>query len=77
MAYKVLNTFREKEHDDHVYQKDDSYPVEGYKATKKRVEFLQKKNEEYDGMVFLETPKEKEDDKEEKQESGKKSSDKK
>lgn len=74
--FKVLNTFREKEHDDHIYEKGQMYPAEGYKATKKRVEFLQKENEEFDGMVFLETPKEtgKKDDE---KETGKKSSDKK
>ena len=73
MAYKVLNTFREKEHDDHVYKKGHTYPAKGFKETKKRVEFLQKKHEEY-GVAFLETP---EPTEEPKKETSKKSSDKK
>lgn len=77
MRYKVLNTFREKEHDDHVYKKGQLYPAEGYEATKKRVEYLQQKNDEFDGKIFLETPKEEDDKKDEKKESGKKSDDKK
>lgn len=77
MEFKVLNTFREKEHDGHIYEEGQMYPAEGYKATKKRVEYLQKENEEFDGMVFLETPKETDDKKDDKKDSGKKSSDKK
>lgn len=80
-TYKVLHTFREKEHDDHVYEKGHTYPAKGYKATKKRVEFLQQKNKDFDNKIFLETPKEadvkKADKKEEKKETGKKSSEKK
>ncbi len=77
---KVLNTFREKEHDDHVYEEGQMYPAEGYKATKKRVEFLQKKNDEFDGKIFLETPKESDKtdgEKDEKKDTTKKSDDKK
>lgn len=59
MAYKVLNTFKEKEHDNHIYEEGHIYPAEGYEADEKRVEFLQKKHEEYD-VKFLETPKAKE-----------------
>lgn len=55
MTYKVLNTFKENEHDGFVYQEGKSYPKEGYKADPKRVEFLQKKHPEY-GVAFLETP---------------------
>ncbi len=74
---KVLNTFREKEHDDHVYEEGQMYPAEGYKATKKRVEFLQKKNDAFDGKIFLETPKETNGKKEEKKDTTKKSDEKK
>ena len=77
---KVLNTFREKEHDNHVYEKNDQYPAEGYKATKNRVEYLQKENDEFDGKIFLETPKESDKTdgkKEEKKDTVKKSDDKK
>lgn len=75
MAYPVLNTFKETEHDGHVYQKGATYPAEGFKETKKRVEFLQKKHKKY-GVPFLGTPKpEKKDD--DKKEIGEKSGDKK
>ena len=56
MTYKVLNTFKEKEHGGTVYQKGDVYPKDGFEANAKRVEFLQKKHPEY-GVAFLETPK--------------------
>ena len=74
---KVLNTFREKEHDDHIYEEGQMYPAKGYKATKKRVEFLQKANKDFDNKIFLETPKQEEKPKDEKKESGEKSDDKK
>lgn len=71
MAYKVLNTFKEKEHDNHIYEEGHIYPAEGYKADEKRVEFLQKKHEEYD-VKFLETPKVKDSKGESNKESDKK-----
>ncbi|MEG0450127.1 MAG: hypothetical protein RR595_09740 [Lysinibacillus sp.] len=37
---KVVNTFREKEHENHIYNAGDVYPVTGYKATDERVKFL-------------------------------------
>ena len=52
MSHKVLNTFKEKEHDNTVYKAGELYPKEGFKSTKKRVEFLQKKHLEY-GVAFL------------------------
>lgn len=77
MEYKVLNTFREKDHDSHLYEKGKKYPAKGYKTTKKRVEFLQQENEEFDGMIFLETPEEAGNKETEKKEAGEKSADKK
>ena len=73
MSYKVLTTFREKEHGGHVYEKGKPYPADGYKATKKRVEFLQQKHKEF-GVAFLESPKE-EPKKEEPEKEAKKKSD--
>lgn len=37
---KVVNKFKEKEHEDHVYHPGDPYPAEGFEATPERVEFL-------------------------------------
>ncbi|MDZ5712244.1 hypothetical protein [Jeotgalibacillus haloalkalitolerans] len=37
---KVLVTFKEKFHNDHVYRKGEPYPAEGFKADPERVKFL-------------------------------------
>ncbi|MCT6814794.1 MAG: hypothetical protein M3043_00150 [Lysinibacillus fusiformis] len=50
--YEVINRFKEEIHDDHVYEIDDPYPVEGKKLIKARAEFLTKVHEEY-GVAFL------------------------
>lgn len=56
MGYKVINKFREK-HDNHrLYEVGDPYPFndEGYKPTKKRLEYLSKPNPKFNGVAFLE-----------------------
>lgn len=59
--YKVVRRFKETKHDGHVYEVGDSYPKEGSKATKTRLEELStKKNKEE--QIFIEevAPKDKE-----------------
>lgn len=56
MSYKVLSRFREKHHDNTVYEAGDPYPKEGFKADAKRVSFLQKKHSVY-GVRFLDEKK--------------------
>lgn len=51
--YKVINRFKEKNHDDHIYEVNDPYPAEGKKLIKARAEFLTKVHEEY-MVAFLE-----------------------
>ncbi|CAM4392369.1 hypothetical protein BAMA_15440 [Bacillus manliponensis] len=53
MAYKVLNDFIEKEHDNKFYRKGETYPKEGFKMVAKRVSFLQSIHPEYN-VAFLE-----------------------
>lgn len=53
MAYKVLNDFIEKEHDNTFYKKGDMYPKEGFKEIARRVKFLQSIHPEYQ-VAFLE-----------------------
>ena len=45
--YKVLNTFKESFHKDHIYTAGDKYPADGFEADPKRVEFLQNTHHEY------------------------------
>lgn len=35
--YKVIKRFREVKHDNHIYEVNDYYPVEGKRATKARI----------------------------------------
>lgn len=51
--YKVINRFQEKNHDGHVYEVGDIYPVDGKKLVKARAESLTKVHSDY-GVVFLE-----------------------
>ncbi|WP_445479167.1 hypothetical protein ACULLL_01690 [Lysinibacillus irui] len=51
--YKVINRFKEKNHDDHIYEVNDSYPAEGKRLIKARAEFLTKVHAEYK-VAFLE-----------------------
>jgi hypothetical protein len=52
MAYKVINTFLEKNHENLVYNKGDVYPSEGFEADPKRVTFLRSKRNKYK-IAFL------------------------
>lgn len=45
--YKVIKMFRETEHDGHIYNIGDVYPVEGKKADAKRVKLLQGNKNKY------------------------------
>jgi len=51
--YKVINRFKEINHDGHIYEVGDVYPGENNKLVKSRAEFLCKKHPEY-GVAFLE-----------------------
>lgn len=58
MKCKVLNDFREKNHDNTFYTVGDTYPKDGFKAGAKRVSYLQDIHPEY-GVRFLDdAPKE-------------------
>ena len=56
--YKVINRFQEKNHDDHIYEVGDVYPVEGKRLNKLRADFLTKVHSVY-GHAFLEFVEEK------------------
>lgn len=45
--YKVLETFIEKDHEQHKYIKGHNYPADGFKAVKKRVTELQGNKNKY------------------------------
>ncbi|EJW14160.1 hypothetical protein M5X00_29440 [Paenibacillus alvei] len=49
---KVVNQFREKDHDDHIYEAGDVYPAEGYKTNLERIEFLANVHPQYK-KIFL------------------------
>ncbi|MCM3454407.1 hypothetical protein M3685_10670 [Heyndrickxia oleronia] len=57
MPYKVINDFRDKENNNIIYRKGDTYPVEGYKPSKKRITELSKEHPEH-RLVFIEEVKE-------------------
>ena len=59
--YKVVRRFKEEKHDGHVYEVGDSYPKEGSRATKARLEELATKKNKYE-QIFIEevAPKDKE-----------------
>jgi len=50
--YKVINRFKETNHDDHIYEVGDNYPADGKKLVKARAEALMEVHEEY-GVAFL------------------------
>ncbi|EWG08898.1 hypothetical protein [Cytobacillus firmus] len=50
--YEVINDFYEKHHKNTLYKKGDTYPKDPYKADPKRVEYLQKDENDYK-MPFL------------------------
>lgn len=50
--YKVINRFKEKNHNDYVYEVGDIYPVEGKKLVKKRADELIQVHPQY-GVAFL------------------------
>lgn len=51
--YKVVREFKETKHDGHVYVVGDSYPKEGEKATKARLEELSTTKNKYK-KVYIE-----------------------
>lgn len=50
--YKVINRFKEKNHDGHIYEIGDNYPADGKKLVKSRAEALTEFHREY-GVAFL------------------------
>ena len=50
--YKVINRFKEKNHDGHMYEVGDNYPANGKKLVKARAEALTEVHKEY-GVAFL------------------------
>ncbi|MED4887767.1 hypothetical protein [Lysinibacillus fusiformis] len=50
--YKVINRFKEKNHDGHIYEVGDNYPADGKKLVKTRAEALTEIHKEYD-VAFL------------------------
>lgn len=57
--YKVIRRFHDTKNIDHVYDVGDTYPVDGYKATRTRINELLKGNNAY-GQIYLEEVKDKE-----------------
>jgi len=54
--YKVIKRFREVKHDNHIYEVNDYYPVEGKRATKARInQLLTKNNKENTIFIVAET----------------------
>jgi len=62
MAHKVVRRFQETKHGGHIYEVSDSYPKEGSKATKARLEELSTTKNKYKKIYIVEvkTPKDKE-----------------
>lgn len=56
--YKVVNKFKELNHDGHIYEVGDTYPAEGKKFVKTRAEFLTTVHPKLN-MAFLEEIEEK------------------
>ncbi|MGE6603948.1 hypothetical protein ACQKEY_19860 [Lysinibacillus fusiformis] len=50
--YKVINRFKENNHDGHIYEIGDNYPADGKKLVKSRAEALTEVHSEY-GVAFL------------------------
>lgn len=48
MAYKVLETFREKHDNDRIYEEGHSYPADDFKPTKKRLKELSTNQNDYE-----------------------------
>ncbi len=59
--YEVVSKFKETKHDGHVYEVGDTYPKEGAKATKARLEELSTTKNKYNKPFIEEVEK---DDKE-------------
>lgn len=51
--YIVLNSFRDKQDNNRLYKKGDTYPAAGVKVSKARLNFLCKENPDT-GAVYLE-----------------------
>lgn len=49
---KVVNQFRDKDHDNRIYQPGDTYPAEGYSADEERVHYLSEIHPEYN-KIYL------------------------
>ncbi|RHW38706.1 termination factor Rho [Lysinibacillus yapensis] len=62
MAHKVVREFKDLKHDGHIYKVGDTYPKEGSKATKARLEELSTTKNKYKKVYIeeVETPKDKE-----------------
>lgn len=54
MTYKVINRFCEKNHDGHVYEVGDIYPVEGKRLNKARADELTKAHPVYEHAFLKE-----------------------
>lgn len=52
-VYKVINRFKDKQHNGHIYEVGNTYPAEGKKLVKSRAEELTKVHPKY-GIAFLE-----------------------
>lgn len=47
MQAKVVNRFKESEHEGHVYEPGDTYPAEGFEANSERIAFLAQVHPKY------------------------------
>lgn len=53
IVFKVINTFKEKQHGERIYHPGESYPADGEKLNEKRAEFLTQVHPTYK-VAFLE-----------------------
>lgn len=58
MAYKVIKKFKDTKHDGRIYDVGDTYPADGFKATKTRTDELVSKKNKYKTPFLEEVKKE-------------------
>lgn len=51
-SYQVVRKFKDKKHDDRIYDVGEAYPADGFKTTKARVKQLSTTNNKY-GQVYI------------------------
>ncbi|MFJ7662963.1 hypothetical protein ACIQXW_11220 [Lysinibacillus sp. NPDC097162] len=68
---KVVNSFKELQHNGHMYNTGDTYPAEGFEATEERVFFLTGVHPKYEKIYLAEVVSDEQGEQEQKQEEQK------